>query len=293
MIAGRFWENLNETPGDFRFRIATDDFGLDGLNWNYGQWGEFWDLPEPIPESTAFISWACSEAISVQHNACKDLKPRDYQFMAGGGTVFGDFNNDGFLDLLFMDRHEDPSLFGTIRNVIFMNKGDGTFEPVATDISGIDINSMSAAARDLNQDGLLDLYFLTSKGNSGSKAGLHQHRNIDWVYWNTGLSEWGGFDNHWVEIYLTGLPYSKLVGTKLYICEAGTQNILGRRDYFPSGGSYKTSQGLHAHFGLGQTTHVDLHLVLPGVNKTRTKISDIPIDGRIRINVQSGDIERF
>lgn len=84
MIAGRFWENLNDGPGDFRFRVATEDAGLFGLNWTYGQWGAFWEIPDPIPEVTTYISAACSEALAVNTMPVRICAPRSQPRWAGG-----------------------------------------------------------------------------------------------------------------------------------------------------------------------------------------------------------------
>ncbi len=44
-----------------------------------------------------------------------------------------------------------------IRSFLFMNRGDGTFEPEPTTFSGLDSVGLSAVAVDLDNDGLTDL----------------------------------------------------------------------------------------------------------------------------------------
>lgn len=252
MIAGRFWYN----EGGFKFREATDEAGLEALNWTYGDWESFWDCT--LPDNTLLGQAACG--VSTQKPICAVMGTRDYQFMAGGGTVFADFNNDGWLDLLWMDRHELFEMYGDTRNMLFMNKGDGTFEPVKTEISGIDVNSMSAAARDLNGDGLVDLYFVASAGNSAPGMQTPPDRDTDKIFWNTGAL--GGSDNHWINVRLEGRPVASLIGAKIFAFDKKNGELLGRRDYFHTDGSYKVSQDLYAHFGLGKHCKVFLRVEL-------------------------------
>jgi hypothetical protein len=70
----------------------------------------------------------------------------------GSGPVFADLNGDGWLDLLI------GGIEGTYP-MLFLNRGDGTFEDV-TAASGIDtrLNTVSAAAGDYDRDGDLDLF---------------------------------------------------------------------------------------------------------------------------------------
>ena len=273
MRAVEFWYN----EGDFKFRKATADAGLDVLNNSYSYWSQLHGVtfpktldPNPCP------------TVNFQHALCKDLAPADHQIMAGGGSVFADFDNDGWLDLLVIDRHELPGAYHAVRNLVLMNRGDGTFKPLGGNDSGIDVNSISAAARDLNGDGLIDLFMPASPGNSGG-SGAAKERSQDKVFINQG--QFGGQDNHWVELRLSGLLASELIGARIFAYEAGSSRLLGRRDYFPTGGSYKTSQDLHAHFGLGQTDRIDIKVILPGVEQTTVLIEDVPIDARITIDV--------
>ena len=80
-------------------------------------------------------------------------------------AVFGDFDNDGWQDLVVLDRHESPNL--ETRALLFMNRGDGTFEPKPTTFSGLDGMGICGETADLNNDGLLDLIFAADPDNTG------------------------------------------------------------------------------------------------------------------------------
>ena len=65
--------------------------------------------------------------------------------------LWGDFNNDGFLDLYI------TSIYESRRSFLYLNNGDGTFDDV-TFLSGSRVfNGWGAATADFDQDGRLDL----------------------------------------------------------------------------------------------------------------------------------------
>lgn len=278
LIAGRFWRN----DGGWRFSEGTDAAGLEPLNWTYGRLTEFWDTA--MPASLPLADWACS--VSDWNSACRDLGPNDYQMMLGGGSIFADFDNDGWLDLHVVDRHDAP--LDVIRNLLFLNDGDGTFTLLQTEDSGIDGTGISADARDLDGDGRLEIVVLERSDELQSDPSYPAR---DRVYWNSGAR--GAAANHWVEITLSGRPAAELVGAKLLLRPRGDRvEILGRRDLFPSAGTYKTSQDSLAHFGLGPVADADLEIVLyqPGAAPSPVLIEGIPTDRRIRVDVESREV---
>ena len=88
----------------------------------------------------------------------------DERFLAeitGGGGLFFDFDNDGWLDVFLVDGGSlaDPALARRARHRLFRNRGNGTFEDVtgASNIRHRDYG-MGACAGDVDNDGLIDLY---------------------------------------------------------------------------------------------------------------------------------------
>ena len=69
-----------------------------------------------------------------------------------GGAAVGDFDGDGLPDL-YVTRLDAP-------DILFRNKGDGTFEDVTTaaGLSTFDLDSNAAAFGDIDRDGDLDLF---------------------------------------------------------------------------------------------------------------------------------------
>ena len=81
------------------------------------------------------------------------------------GASWGDYNNDGYLDVFLSNR---TSIFS---NLLYKNNGDGTFTDVTLQ-AGIDENpvfSFCAAFLDINNDGYQDLYVSNDKFNYENK----------------------------------------------------------------------------------------------------------------------------
>jgi len=84
----------------------------------------------------------------------------------GGGGLFFDFDNDGWLDVFLVDSGSlaDPASARHARHRLYRNRRNGTFADV-TDASNIRLHNygMGACAGDIDNDGLADLY-VTSVG---------------------------------------------------------------------------------------------------------------------------------
>jgi len=229
-VSGRFWRN----KGGFKFEEATDAAGLSALNWVYRDWFKFFDAPLPPARSGARI--AAGEG-------------RPY-FAA---IIFGDFDNDGWVDLVVQDRSErvgEPA-----RAILFMNRGDGTFEVKPTTFSGLDSHGICGVAADLNNDGLLDLLFAADPDNSGVVLSMDRYESK--VYGNTGA--FGARNNHWLRLRFSGVKDAELIGAKVELLAAGKKQYRWiHPDHF-----YKSGCALEAHFGLGQQAAADLKITLP------------------------------
>ncbi|SDS53607.1 Por secretion system C-terminal sorting domain-containing protein [Formosa sp. Hel1_31_208] len=81
------------------------------------------------------------------------------------GASWGDYNNDGFLDVFLSNRTF------LVPNKLYKNDGDGTFTDVSFQ-AGIDLNpvlSFCSAFLDINNDGFQDIYVSNDKVNLKSK----------------------------------------------------------------------------------------------------------------------------
>jgi hypothetical protein len=186
------------------------------------------------------------------------LQPMD-RFPYYSDALFGDYNNDGWQDVVVMDRNE--SSFIATRAVLFMNRGDGTFEVKPTTFSGLDDGGISGEAADLNNDGLLDLLFAQDPDNTGVATSMAGYESR--IYWNTGLH--GAKENHWLRLRFSGISDAELIGARIEVSKNGQKQYR----WIQSNHAYKSGSPLEAHFGLGKQDSVDVTVHLP-IGKSMT-----------------------
>ena len=162
----------------------------------------------------------------------------------GWGAGFLDYDNDGWLDLLFVNGHIYPAAdrfdWGTSyseRPLLFRNMHDGKFEEVpavkGTGLAQV-ISGRGAAFGDLFNDGKIDVVISVIEGAPVLFRNVHPDHH------------------HWVELKLMGGEKSPrdAVGATVYLSANG---IRQRQDVM-SGGSYVSTNDPRPHFGLGDAT---------------------------------------
>ena len=162
----------------------------------------------------------------------------------GWGDAFLDYDNDGWLDLMFVNGHIYPAAdrldWGTSyaqRSLLFHNDRDGKFSEIppvkGTALAEI-ISGRGAAFGDLFNDGKIDVVISQMDG----PPVLLKNVNPD--------------HHHWVELKLIGGAKSPRdgVGATVYL----QANGMRQRQDVMSGGSYVSSNDPRPHFGLGDAT---------------------------------------
>ncbi len=169
-----------------------------------------------------------------------------YLFLAWG-TKFLDFDNDGLLDLFVADGHiypqvdQAPSLNTSYKqlNLLYRNRGDGTFENVTRRAGpGLAIveSSRGVAVADIDQDGDMDI----AVSNEDAPPNL--------------LRNDGGNSGHWLLVQLAGTRSNRHgIGARLTLESAGRKML---REVNPFG-SYQSQSTYWVHFGLGQAASAD------------------------------------
>jgi len=144
------------------------------------------------------------------------------------GFSWGDFDNDGFLDI-FITNSDQP-------NILYRNNGDGTFTQAVICAGGGPRSANGhVACGDYDCDGALDLYITRS-----------QEPNI--LYRNNGN------ENHWLYIRTHGfLSNRDGIGARIRVV-ADALNIIRE---VRSGNGYASQNSLPVEFGLGQYPQAD------------------------------------
>ena len=162
----------------------------------------------------------------------------------GWGDAFLDYDNDGWLDLMFVNGHIYPAAdhldWGTSyaqRSLLFHNEREGKFSeipPVKGTALAEVISGRGAAFGDLFNDGKIDAVISQMDG----PPVLLRNINPD--------------HHHWAELKLVGSAKSPrdAVGATVFL----TANGVRQRQDVMSGGSYVSTNDPRPHFGLGDAT---------------------------------------
>lgn len=201
--------------------------------------GAFQSRPEPAVQRVTFVEVPSSQSkiTWVHDNGRSEL--RHLPETCGGGGLFFDFDNDGWMDIYLVN--SGPSDFYTpktsIKNALYRNNGDGTFTDV-TDKAGVACGQMGnfgmgAAASDFDGDGWQDLYVtnygtnvLFHNNGNGTFTNVTDKAGVAAPNWST-CATWFDYDND-SKLDLFVSSFVQYSGTGTIFCG---DNRIGRRYY--------------------------------------------------------------
>ena len=169
-----------------------------------------------------------------------------YTQYLGWGTMFFDFDNDGWPDLILVNGHVYPevdtqhlgSSFKEPR-ILYHNNGDGTFTDISSRAGGgiaAANSSRGLAVGDLWNDGRMSA--VISNMNAAPSLLVNQLRN----------------SNHWIAVRTVGTKSNRDgIGSRILV-KAGSRILV---DEVRSGSSYISNSDMRPHFGLGAVTKID------------------------------------
>jgi len=154
-----------------------------------------------------------------------------------GGSSWGDFDSDGWLDM-FVGGYDGP-------NFLFKNDANGSFVKIDTGILSTDGNYKEGAGWcDYDNDGNPDIFTARNNYFGGNNC----------LYRNNGTN------NKFINIKCVGMISNKCgIGAKVYVkANTGSGSITQMREISSqTGGSISGMNCLNAVFGLGNTAIVD------------------------------------
>ena len=187
------------------------------------------------------------------------------------GTVFFDYDNDGWEDLYIASGHLDSDRFTNHRhqpNLLLRNTGQATFEDVSS-VSGADDRGVGrgVAYADFNDDGCLDLY-LANLGLAGDYA-QSARLFLNGCNWDSG----------WLRVRTVGTISNRDgIGARVTVVANGQTQI---RE-ITAGSSNKSQSMLPAHFGLGSAAKAD-SVEIRWPSGTVQTLHDVPANQQLTV----------
>lgn len=221
----------------------------------------------------------------VQHVGATSVNAPYFQPNLTGGAAAGDYNEDGYPDLLVMRLDAPP--------ILYRNRGDGTFQDVsiASGIAGVQpTGSNGAGWVDVDNDGDLDLYITSSTAGRFFLYVNDGHGNFTEEAVARGAAV-AGVDEHYGQSVAFG-DYDNDGYVDLHVTEwrldDGVQN---------PGDALSNSRLLHNRGGLAPGHFVDVTATAgvalddvignhePGTFATSSRLVDLDADGRLDLAV--------
>jgi uncharacterized repeat protein (TIGR01451 family) len=190
-----------------------------------------------------------------------------------GGQQWGDYDNDGDLDILVSDFY---------KNQLYSNNGNGTFTRITNEIVGNDdiAEAYGATWNDYDKDGDLDLFIPNAFGNPPNYFYINTYQN-------------NGNQNNWVNIKCKGVQSnSSAIGARIYV--KATINGQSKWQMREVNANHSCPHGgvnpLEQHFGLGDAVTIDSLKIYWTVSETTQIFTNISPNRYIEITENDNTI---
>lgn len=271
---GRSYLYHNRQDGSFEEVGSPTGTGLGADGQSYGNMAAAFGDFDRDGKLDIFVTRADNQPASLYWNRGDHFEDLARKAGIAGPTLapvkwgagFGDFDNDGWLDILVANGNFS-SLMDTLPKGVrfaeaiqlFRNRGNLTFEDVA-DQAGLNSGQLysrrGTAFGDINNDGQLDVVIF----NAGAPPSvfLNETRN----------------SNHRVLLRLIGTKTNRAaIGARVSI----TTSKMTQVDEVHAGGSYNSTSDTRLHFGLGSAATINkMQVFWP--SGLRQEFNDIPGD---------------
>ncbi|MGA1821002.1 MAG: FG-GAP-like repeat-containing protein [Thermoplasmatota archaeon] len=227
-------DELPARNGEVSFTNVSKEAGLSDLRGNFFSWGDF-------------DNDGHQDLLVDGKRLFRNSGPPAYHFTeateeagissSANSGVFGDFDNDGWMDI-FCGGGRSSNDHPEYPDILWHNRGDGTFEDVTGTAGGITDTypTVSAGWGDMNRDGYLDLYMVNYENGTyqgyedffwmNDGDGTFSNRTVesgmdesDHPYQGRGVS-WGDFNNDgWQDLYVSNY---RITRNYLYRNEMGS-----------------------------------------------------------------------
>jgi hypothetical protein len=278
---------LYHNNGDGTFtRVTNNAIALKTGNSQGGSWADYDN--DGLPD--LFVS-RVNEPNLLYHNEGHGMFTTVtngiivHDVSVGQGTSWGDYDNDGYLDLFVVNPNA--------RNFLYRNNGDGTFSKITNGAIVTDIgNGHGCGWADYDNDGYLDLFVANRLGpnflyhNNGDGTFTRVTNGVvptdaadavsgAWAdYDNDGFPDLfvtelnsfanrlyrnNGNSNNWLTVQCSGrLSNRAAIGAKVRAKATIGGKTLWQLREISGGGGLGSQNDLRAGFGLGDATNVDL-----------------------------------
>ncbi|RPJ86026.1 MAG: VCBS repeat-containing protein, partial [Acidobacteria bacterium] len=220
----------------------------------------------------------------------------------GAGPTFFDYDNDGFLDIYFVNGRWQKNvsdnrcrdLHGKLSNALYRNNGDGTFIDV-TEKAGVAGTGygFSSSTADFDSDGDLDLYVLNYGPNT------FYRNNGDGTF--TDITQQTGLGDPLWSLSAPWLDYDNDGDLDVYVANYLEYDDGKFRAYYPAAGypgplSYSGQQD-HMYRNNGDGTFTDVTKVVGMINPDGRAMSamatDLNNDGYTDVYVANDAMENY